>query len=210
MPSTNPLLDQRLRATLKHVARFYDQRKVGDIGSLGFRRSTDLAKLTACLEPLIRQGHLIPGRTRFLDMGCADGRVNLLLSYLVERSIGVELDEWTLAEYAPLRAELETSLQSEALTPPPANVLLYHGNSAADGIYDRIEREAGVGLAGFDLFYTYLTMYSEFGEVIAEKAKKGAVFMLYGVERILPRLKGLHLLTPGGPIQGVLALYQKR
>jgi hypothetical protein len=209
MPPIKTMLDPKLRETLRHVARFYDQRKVGDIGSLGFRRSTDLAKLAACLEPLIHRGHLIPGRSRFLDMGCADGRVNLLLSYLVERSIGVELDEWTLAEYSPLRMELEASLRSKALILPPTNTLLYHGNSTEDEIYRRIGKEAGVGPADFDLFYTYLSMYEEFAGVIAEKAKKGSVFMLYGVERILPQLEGLHLLTPRRPIQGILALYQK-
>jgi hypothetical protein len=203
------MLDPELRETLRHVAWFYDQRKVGDIGPLGFRRSTDLAKLTACLEPLIHQGHLVSGRSRFLDMGCGDGRVNLLLSYLVERSIGVELDEWTLAEYSPLKMELEASLRSKALIQPPANVLLYHGNSTEGEIYHRIEKEVGVGLADFDLFYTYLSMYEEFAEVIADKAKKGSVFMLYGVERVLPRLDGLHLLTPRRAIEGILALYQK-
>ena len=210
MRPINAMLDQKLRETLRHVARFYDQRKIGDIGPLGFRRSTDLAKLTACLEPLIHQGHLIPGGSRFLDMGCGDGRVNLLLSYFVERSIGVELDEWILAEYGPLRRELEASLRSRALTLPPANTRLFHGNSTEDRIYRRIEKETGVGPADFDLFYTYLSMYEEFAQVIADKAKKGSVFMLYGVERILPRLEGLHLLTPQRPIQGILALYQKR
>jgi len=210
MHPIDAMLDPILKETLRHVARFYDQRKVGDIGPLGFRRSTDLAKLTACLEPLIHQGHLIPGRSRFLDMGCGDGRVNLLLSYFAERSIGVELDAWTVAEYAPLRSELEASLRSQALTLPPANTRLFHGNSTEDEIYHRIEKETGVGPADFDLFYTYLSMYEEFAEVITDKAKKGSVFMLYGVERILPRLEGLHLLTPQRPIQGILALYQKR
>jgi len=203
------MLDQKLRETLGHVARFYDQRKVGDTGPLGFRRSTDLAKLTACFEPLIDQGHLVPGRSRFLDMGCADGRVNLLLSYLVERSIGIELDEWTLAEYGPLRMGLEASLRSKALTPPPANTFLYQGDSTEDGVYRRIEKEAGVGLADFDLFYTYLTMYEEFAEVIADRAKKGSVFMVSGRERIVPRLEGLNLLTSRRSIQGILALYRK-
>ena len=209
MPPINTMPAPKLKETLTHVARFYDQRKVGDSGSLGFRRSTDLATLTACLESLIHQGHLVPGRSRFLDMGCADGRVNLLLSYLVERSIGVELDEWILAEYGPLKMELEASLRSKALILPPPNTRLYHGNSTEDGIYHRIEKDTGVGPADFDLFYTYLSMYEEFAEVVADKAKKGAVFMLYGVERILPRLRGLHLLTPRRPIQGILALYQK-
>ncbi|NIR15293.1 MAG: hypothetical protein GWN86_15715 [Desulfobacterales bacterium] len=61
----------------------------------------------------------------------------------------------------------------------------------------------------FDLFYTYLTMYEEFAELISQKAKRGAVFMIYGLERVLPKLDGLQLLTPGELIQGIIALYQK-
>ena len=61
----------------------------------------------------------------------------------------------------------------------------------------------------FDLFYTYLTMYEEFAELIAQRAKTGSVFMIYGLERVLPKLDGLHLLTPGKLIQGIIALYQK-
>ena len=43
---------------------------------------------------------------------------------------------------------------------------------------------------------------------IARKAKPGAVFMVYGMEKILPRLEGMELIGPG-PLEGVLALYQK-
>jgi hypothetical protein len=52
-------------------------------------------------------------------------------------------------------------------------------------------------------------MYEEFAELIAQKAKKGSVFMIYGLERVLPKLDGLQLLTPGKLIQGIIALYQK-
>jgi hypothetical protein len=52
-------------------------------------------------------------------------------------------------------------------------------------------------------------MHKEFAELIAQKAKRGAVFMIYGLERVLPKLDGLRLLTPGELIQGIIALYQK-
>lgn len=87
------MIDERIEETLRRVARFYDQRKVGDVGGPGFRRSSDLARLASCL----------------------------------------------------------------------------------------IGREAG----------------------------KGALFMVYGLERILPRFGGLRLLTPIKPLEGILALYQK-
>jgi len=87
-PGTTPLL----MPTLTRIARFYDRRKVGDVGPLGFRRSTDLGVLTTCADRLIAEGIIVPGETRFLDLGCADGRVNVLLSYLVRISVGIEVD----------------------------------------------------------------------------------------------------------------------
>ncbi len=128
------MLDEEIRKTLLTVARFYDMRKVGDGGPLGFRRSSDLIKLVACLDRLIDQGIFVPGESLFLDMGCADGRVNVLLGYLVAKSIGVELDEWTLDEYIPLRRELETTLKKDHLALPPDNIFLFHGNSIEEPI----------------------------------------------------------------------------
>ena len=87
------MLDENIKKTLLKAAHFYDRKKVGDVGFLGFRRSTDLQRLIRCIDQLIDQGMLIPERSLFLDMGCADGRVNVLLSYLVKISIGIELDE---------------------------------------------------------------------------------------------------------------------
>jgi hypothetical protein len=76
-------------------------------------------------------------------------------------------------------------------------------------IHDRIDRETGIRFDQFDLFYTYLTMQEEFAELIARKAKPGAVFMVYGLEKIIPRFTGLRLLTPDKPLEGIVALYQK-
>jgi hypothetical protein len=202
------MISKELSDTLRFVARFYDRRKVGDLGALGFRRSTDLKRLLACITHMLRMQWLIPGKSLFFDMGCADGRVNVLLSYLAGLSVGVELDEWTLDEYTPLREKLRTALQMERLLPLPANISLFHGDAMDSSLHAAIKERTGAGLDDFDLFYTYLTMQEEFAGLINRKAKKGALFMVYGLERILPRWDGMTLLTEQ-PLEGILALYRK-
>jgi hypothetical protein len=204
------MLNKRLKHSLAKVADFYDQRKVGDIGALGFRRSTDLLKLIHCLNYLIEQKLLLPKESIFLDLGCADGRVNVLLSYLTKYSIGIEVDEWTLDECDELKSHLVKELKSNHLLVPPENIFLFHGDSTNEGLHRRIKKQTGVGFDEVDLFYTYLTMQEEFAELIADKAKKGAVFMVYGLEKILPQFDGFELLTPGRSLEGILAIYQKR
>ena len=195
--------------TLLRIARFYDKRKVGDLGFLGFRRSSDLTRLVSCLSTLIHRGLLVPGSSSFLDMGCADGRVNVLLSYLATKSVGVELDEWTLDEYVGLRRELDRELSKEGHPLPPENIFLFHGDTMDPALHERIRQETGLGIEDFDLFYTYLTMHEEFAGLINGKARRGAVFMVYGLERIFPRFEGLRLLTPKEPLEGMIALYRK-
>jgi hypothetical protein len=142
-------------------------------------------------------------------MGCADGRVNVLLSYVVKKSVGIEVNEWILDEYAPLKKGLEGALRGQHLQCPPHNISLLHGDTLDGAVHETIRERTGASFEEFDLFYTYLTMLEEFAELIAKKAKKGAVFMVYGLERVLPKLDGLQLLTPGELIQGIIALYQK-
>jgi hypothetical protein len=202
------MVDEKIEKTLFEVARFYDSRKVGDVGFLGFRRSTDLCKLADCLLTMVEQRLLVPEKTLFLDMGCADGRVNVLLSYLVQLSIGIELDEWTLEEYGPLRSDLEAQLKRSMLLLPPDNIHLFHGDTMDGSLHDLVHRRTAVRFEDYDLFYTYLTMQEEFAALISQGAKRGAVFMVYGLEKILPRFDGLRLLTDA-PLQGILALYQK-
>lgn len=200
---------KELEKSILKTANFYDQKKVGHIGPLGFRRSSDLARLSACMETIIDQGILVPGESLFLDMGCADGRVNVLFSYLVKRSIGIELDEWTLDEYEILKKDLEAALAKDTLPFPPDNITLIHGDSMDEELHKALYEQTGVNFESFDLFYTYLTMYEEFADLIARKAKKGAAFMVYGLEKVIPKLNGLSLLTQNEPIQGILAVYQK-
>jgi hypothetical protein len=52
-------------------------------------------------------------------------------------------------------------------------------------------------------------MQEEFAELIARKAKPGALFMVYGLEKILPRFPGFRLLTPEKPLSGIIAVYRK-
>lgn len=202
-------MEAKLKQTLIKISDFYDKKKVGDIGPLGFRRSTDTSRLLACLEKLTDLDILLPGKSLFLDMGCADGRVNVLLSYLLRKSIGIEIDEWTLDEYNPLAMELDIILKKEALLPLPKNIKLFCGDATDEDLYTSIYNDTGVKFEEFDLFYTYLIMYEEFAELIGRNAKKGAIFMIYGLESIMPRIDGFNLLTSEDPIEGILALYQK-
>jgi len=203
-------MDERLKRTIACVAEFYDQRKVGDVGPLGFRRSTDLGILSACVESLVHENVIQPDRSLFLDLGCADGRVNVLLSYLVKLSVGVELDEWTLDEYAPLRSMLEQTLEKGGLLPPRENIFLFHGDSTAGQVHRILRKETGVPLESFDLFYTYLVMHEEFASLIRDRGKKGAIYMVYGLNKILPRYEGFRHLDHISPLKGILALYEKQ
>jgi hypothetical protein len=209
-PKSSKYLDNRLiKKTLQRLSAFYDKRKVGDVGPLGFRRSSDLGILLTCLDRLIDKSVIEPGRTCFLDMGCADGRVNLFMGYIARRSIGIELDQWTLEEYDSLVSELLPRLESEGLLPPPDNISLFNGDSSGKDVYEEIEKKTGINFKEFDLFYTYLVMHEELAQIIAEHAKKGAYFMIYGLHQILPKFKGLTLLEDISPLEGILAVYRK-
>ena len=202
-------MNKLLTKSIETVTEFYDKRKVGDIGPLGFRRSTDMKTLLACLSRLLDDKILDPHTTRFLDLGCADGRVNILLSYLARVSIGIELDEWTLDEYGTLRSELEEVLKNKGLLLPQENIFLFHGDATDEDIHRKIAREANTSFEEIDIFYTYLVMHDEFARLIAKKAKKGAIFMVYGLDKILPKYRGLSLLEDISPLEGILGIYRK-
>ena len=202
-------MDDGIKNSLIKLSQFFDARRVGDVGPLGFRRSTNLTTLLACAERLIAENIIIPGQSAFLDMGCADGRVNLFFSYLARVSVGVELDEWTLDEYDPLRKELVGTLKGAGMTPPNENIYLFQGDATDEAVHDQIFQETGLELSEFDFFYTYLIMHEEFAKMLAEKAKKGAIYMVYGLHKIMPRYPGFRLMKELSPMEGVLALYEK-
>lgn len=202
-------LDERTKETLIKVADFYDHRKVGERGPLGFRRSTDLTTFFNCLDPLLNKGIIKPDETIFMDLGCGDGRLNVFLSYVVKKSVGVELDEWTLQESGGFRMELEHALKSDRLILPPDNIFLLHGDAADETVHKTIVRETGVAFEKFDVFYTYLIIHEECARLIARRAQSGSILMVYGLDKVLPRYEEMQLMEDVSPIEGILALYQK-
>ena len=198
-----------LDKTMSVVAEFYAGYKVGYHGFEGYRKSTDLAKLGRCVAHLITEGFLVPGRTTFTDLGCADGRVNVLMSYCMRQSVGIEIDEEILAEFSPRLTELKGLLTRANLPLPPDNIFLLRGDTLDGGTYERILAATGLRFGDMDLFYTYITLHDLFADKIAREAKKGALYMIYGFSRILPRYYGLELLVPDLGGQGIVALYGK-
>ena len=166
--------DKETKRTLSYVAKFYDSRKVGDVGPLGFRRSSDLETLLMCMKRLVKEGLLGPEST-FLDMGCGDGRVNVFMSYLVKASVGVEMDEWTLDEYQPLKKQLDQYLESAGIRLPSQNIHLFYGDASDELLHERIETHIGFGFREFDIFYTDAGMHEDFARLIAEKAKPASI-----------------------------------
>ncbi len=53
-------------------------------------------------------------------------------------------------------------------------------------------------------------MHEEFADVITEKGKRDAIFMVYGCHRVLSRYKVLRLLDHISLMEGILASYQKQ
>ena len=198
-----------IRPELPAVARFYDARQAGDSGPLGFRRTSELGKLLTCLPPLARAELLIPGQSRFLDLGCGDGRVNVLLSYLTDVSVGVEQDQWTLDEYLPLKRELDARLDDLELALPPDNVRLFCGDSTSAEVHGAIRQSAGLELSDFDLFYAFVAGPDPLAELVATRGRPGSVYLVYSMNRVFPRHPGLRLVESLSPLGDVLAVYQK-
>jgi SAM-dependent methyltransferase len=190
--------DVRLKQTVACIADYYDSNKVGYVGHEGYRKSTDLAKFCKCIDKLIALGYIEPQHTTFLDLGCADGRVNVLMSYFVKSSLGIEIDPEILAEYRQRKKELTLELQRKNLLQPPDNISLFKGNSLETATYDLIENSIGVRFERIDLFYTYITLHDLFAAKIAEEGKQKALYLVYGFNRILPRYQGLEILIPAG------------
>ena len=201
--------DVRLKQTVACIADYYNGCKVGYVGHEGYRKSTDLVKFARCIDELVSIGYIEPQHTTFLDLGCADGRVNILMSYFVKRSVGIEIDPEILAEFNPRKKELTQRLQSENLLQPPDNISLFNGNSLEVTTYEHIENTTNIRFEEIDLFYTYITLHDLFAAKIADEAKAKALYLVYGFSKILPRYQGLELLIPDVASQGIVALYGK-
>lgn len=196
--------------TISLIANFYDAYKVGYEGWEGYRKSTDLTTLGRCVQELASLGFIDGLQTVFLDLGCADGRVNVLLSYFVKQSIGVEIDPQILAEFTPRKENLFSEIAKRHLVLPPNNITVFEGNSLASSTYQRIFIDTGIRFGDIDLFYTYITLHDLFAEKIAQEAKAGALYFVYGFNNVLPRYQGLEILIPDVASQGIAALYVKK
>ena len=201
--------DSRLQQTIATIAHFYNGCKVGYVGHEGYRKSTDLEKFARCIDELLRLGLIDSNHTLFLDLGCADGRVNVLMSYFVKLSVGIEIDPEILAEYNPRKEELGDKLRRTNLIQPIDNITLFLGNSLEAATYEQIEGTTNVRFEEIDIFYTYITLHDLFGAKIAAEAKPKALYLVYGFNKILPRYQGLELLIPDLASQGIVALYGK-
>ena len=207
--SIDPTYSHRLRQTLDCIARYYNGCKVGDVGNKGYRKSADLDKLSKCVDEMVALDLIHPQQTVFLDLGCGDGRVNVLMSYFVKRSLGIELDQEILHELKPRKAELDQILRNENLIQVPKTMDLFIGDSLKHSTYKWIETNTGVRFEHIDLFYTYITLHDLFAAKIARAAKNSALYLVYGFNKVLPRYEGLDLLIPDLASQGIVALYRK-
>ena len=201
--------NSRLSKTIDLIARYYDGCKVGYVGHEGYRKSTDLVKFARCIDELVGLGLIDPNHALFLDLGCADGRVNVLMSYFVKLSVGIEIDPEILAEYNPRKEEVGHKLRKANLIQPMDNITLFRGNSLEAATYEQIESTINLRFEEIDIFYTYITLHDLFGAKIAAEAKPKALYLVYGFNKILPRYQGLELLIPDLASQGIVALYGK-
>jgi hypothetical protein len=208
--AAKPVIDDRLSRTLALIGSFYDACKVGCQGNEGYRKSTDLRKFAECIGELLSEGFIDPNRTVFTDLGCADGRVNVMMSYVVRTSIGIEIDPDILSEYEPHKKALLGQIEKESLDPPHDNIHLFQGSSLDDSVYRGIYDETGLRFEDTDLFYTYITLHDVFAEKICREAPDGALYLVYGFHKVLPSYEGLDVLIPDVGGQQIAALFVKR
>lgn len=199
-----------IEKTTKIVAAYFDGCKVGCFGNKGFRKTTDLSKFSACIDDLSASGIIDPASTVFADLGCGDGRVNFLMSYFVKISVGIEIDSEILSEYSQREDELLPELAEAGAMFPPENIYLYRGSSLDDATFREIQATVGVSFDKVDLFYTYITLHDVFAEKIAECARPGAYYLVYGFSKVLPQYDSFDLVNPDVGGQGIAALYRKK
>jgi SAM-dependent methyltransferase len=202
--------DHDLHTTIKLTVDYFDSRKAGCFGNTGYRKTTDLGKLHACIEDLAVSGIVKPGSTVFADLGCGDGRVNLLMSYFVRLSIGMEIDREILSEYALRRKELISILEKEGAVLPPENIFLIHGSSLQNRTFDEMRSRTGADFGDVDLFYTYITLHDVFAEKIAERGRPGVHYLVYGFSKVLPVYESFELVNADVGAQAIAALFKKK
>jgi SAM-dependent methyltransferase len=172
------MISDALIKTMKLASDYFDVRKVGCFCNTGYRKTTDISKLGACIEDLAGSGIIDPVRSVFMDLGCGDGRVNLLMGYFVRLSIGIEIDADILSEYEPKKDELLSVLRRKGAVLPPENIFLFPGSSLDTATFDEVRSRTGIDFSDVDLFYTYITLHDVFASTIAERGRSGACYLV--------------------------------
>lgn len=199
-----------LDRTLSLIADFYDDCKVGYEGFEGYRKSTDLDKFIECAKELEALQLINRQHTILLDLGCADGRVNVLMSYFVDKSVGIEIDPDILNEYQTHTRDLNLRLNQAGLDTLPSNISLFAGNILGEDVFHQIFEDTWIRLEEVDLFYTYNAMHYAFAERISTMARRRALYLVYGFNKVLPRYDGFELLIPDVASQEIFTLYSKK
>ncbi len=202
-------MEPALEKTLLTIAKFFDGIKIGYVGNSGYRKTTDLFVLFEALKHLIYENYISPQKTIFMDLGSGDGRVNFFMSYLTRLSIGIEIEDFIYDEITRRRKELQDFLKANKCKELPPNIHIVCGDSLNPETHEKIKTLTGITLEDVDIFYTYLTLHDTFAELINQKAKKGALYMVYGLSEILPRYEGMKLLIPDLGGRKLIALYEK-
>ena len=202
-------LAPKLKKTIERIAEFYETGRASHVGFQEYRKTSDLKKLGRCIDPLWEMGILNPQKTIFMDLRCGDGRVNVLMSHFVKKSMGIEIDEDILWENKSLYKKLNTFLKEEDLLIPPGNMYFHRGDSTKDVTFQAVYDITGIRFSDVDIFFTHMTLHHLFGEKIAKEAKKGAYFMFHGISKVLPTYQGLQPIKNEGILEGMVTIYRK-
>ena len=201
--------DLRLK-TAKTIASYFDKRKKGHVGNSGYRKTSDLGILFDVVNELVSRRIVVPDSTIFLDLGCGDGRVCMLMSYFCRWAIGIEVEEFIYDEYLYSKKQIEHFLRQNNLLPLPSGLCVLLGDSLSESIHRTIEEKTGITIRDVDIFYTYITLHDVYAEMLRDKAKIGSYYMVYGFSGIIPSYDGFSLLDPDVSGKKTVALYCKK
>ncbi len=203
-------MDELTVKTIEAIITFFDANQKGHIGNSGYRKTSSLSVLFRAVKKLMAQNIIQYKKTVFLDLGCGDGRVCMLMSYICKQSIGIELEDFIYDEYREVRNQVENILKLNRLLPFPDNMLVINGDSLSAETHKFIKQKVDIELKDVDIFYTYITLHDAFASMLKEKARKGSYYMVYGFSGVLPRYDSFELVDPDVANEKLIALYRKR
>jgi hypothetical protein len=114
-----------------------------------------------------------------------------------------------LEEGHRLRAEVDALLERNGLRRVPANIHLFCGDVSNGKVHETIRNETGAALEEIDLFYTFPVGHDDYASLIAARGRPGSTFLVYGVNRVIPRHPGLELIEHLTPLNQTRAVYRR-